>query len=523
MSSGRELIFIYGPPGSGKSAVGVEISKRLSLPFWDLDNEVEAQARLSIPEIFSQKGESEFRRWEREILRELTRKESGVIALGGGALLLAESRALVEDAGRVICMDAPFPVLIERLQNAGDSRPLLEGEITTRLQGLLSERRTHYASFLLKLDATPPVEKIACEAERLLGMFRVAGMGTAYDVRVRSGVLADIGVMLSRRGLNGPVVVVSDTNVAAIYAERVLASLESAGYVSSLVMMQAGEANKNMQAIGELWGKFLSAKIERTSTVLALGGGVVGDTAGFAAGTYLRGVPWVAVPTTLLAMADASLGGKTGVDLPQGKNLVGAFHAPRMVISDPSTLATLPEAELRSGMAEVVKSGVIGDPELFSLCEGGWSAVHRSLEELVRRAMAVKIAIIQDDPFEGGIRASLNLGHTVGHAVELASGFRLRHGEAVAIGMVVEARLAESLGIAEKGLALKIAQVLDRLGLPVEIPHELDRSAFVAAMRLDKKRHSGSLRFALSERIGKVQIGVEVDPNLVTSSDILQQ
>jgi 3-dehydroquinate synthetase len=240
---------------------------------------------------------------------------------------------------------------------------------------------------------------------------------------------------------------------------------------------------------------------------------VVGDTAGFAAATFLRGVPWVALPTSLLAMVDASLGGKTGVDLPEGKNLVGAFHPPRLVLADPQSLDTLPEAELRSGMAEVVKAGVIGDPELFNLCAHGWGELRSNLGEVVRRAMAVKISVIEEDPYEKSSRAALNLGHTLGHAVELVSDFQLRHGEAVAIGMVAEARLAERLEIAEPGLADEIERVLKGLGLPVDIPGGINRQAVLSAIQVDKKRLDGSVRFVLPVRLGEVRVGVNVDPH----------
>jgi len=245
---------------------------------------------------------------------------------------------------------------------------------------------------------------------------------------------------------------------------------------------------------------------------------MVSDVVGFAAATYLRGINWVALPTTLLAMVDASLGGKTGVDLPEGKNLVGAFHPPRLVLADPTTLESLPQVELRAGMAEVVKAGLIGDEHLFDLCAQGWQALYQHWDEVISRAMAVKIAVIEQDPYEKGQRAVLNLGHTVGHAVELASGFQLRHGEAVAIGLAIEARLAHHLGIAQEGLAEKIEQVLQGLGLPTKIPESLDRRALCRAMGVDKKRASGQLRFALPVRVGEVQAGVEVaDPNLVLS------
>ncbi|OQY30916.1 MAG: 3-dehydroquinate synthase [Anaerolineaceae bacterium 4572_5.2] len=271
-----------------------------------------------------------------------------------------------------------------------------------------------------------------------------------------------------------------------------------------------------MDSVQELWNAFLEAKIERGSTVVALGGGVVGDLAGFAAATFLRGVNWVNVPTSLLAMVDSSLGGKTGADLPQGKNLVGAFHAPRLVLVDPETLSTLPEVELRNGLAEVIKHGVIGAPELFrDLTDltgfqnlSGLSGLDWT--EIVRRAMAVKIKIIEEDPYEQGLRQSLNFGHTIGHAVELASDFTLRHGEAVAIGMVAEARLAEEMGVAKSGLEKKITSTLRGLGLPTEIPPGLDEKRIQHALQRDKKKSGGVVRFALPVRVGEVRVGVEV-------------
>jgi len=250
--------------------------------------------------------------------------------------------------------------------------------------------------------------------------------------------------------------------------------------------------------------------------VLALGGGVVGDLTGFAAATWLRGVRWVGLPTTLLAMADSSLGGKTGADLPQGKNLIGAFHPPALVLADTETLATLPDEEFRAGLAEVVKHGLLADPELFDLCAEGFDQLRADVAgEFVSRAMSVKIRTIQQDPYEKGIRAALNLGHTIGHGIEKASGFALRHGEAVAIGMVAEARVAERMGLAHKGLAELIVDVLKGIGLPTEIPANLDRRRVLEAIQLDKKRAGGVVRFALPIRIGEVRTGVAVEEKLL--------
>jgi 3-dehydroquinate synthase len=259
-----------------------------------------------------------------------------------------------------------------------------------------------------------------------------------------------------------------------------------------------------------LWKSFLENGLDRKSTVIALGGGVIGDLTGFATSTYMRGINWIAVPTTLLSMVDASIGGKTGFDLPEGKNLIGSFHPPELVLADPGLLLTLPGRELLSGMAEVVKHGIISDPELFKLCLRGMDWVRNNLEETVKRAMAVKIDVIEADPYEMGIRAALNLGHTVGHAVELVSKFELRHGEAISIGMVVEAGYAERVGLARKGLADEIHRTFSALGLPIEIPNDMPRDEIIRAMRVDKKKNAKAIRFALPVEIGKVEL-VEVN------------
>jgi 3-dehydroquinate synthase len=260
----------------------------------------------------------------------------------------------------------------------------------------------------------------------------------------------------------------------------------------------------------KLWQDLLQAGLDRHGTIVALGGGVTGDLSGFAASTFMRGVDWVSVPTTLLAMVDSSLGGKTGFDLPQGKNLVGSFHDPRLVLADPLLLSSLPLREMSAGMAEVVKHGMIGDAELFHLAGLGWDFCRRHMTELIGRAMAVKINVIEKDPFERNIRASLNLGHTIGHAVETAFGYKLLHGEAVAIGLVAETSLAESLDIAEKGLTKILALTLTDLGLPVQIPDEIPRGAIIRALQVDKKKANGVVRFTLPIRIGEVKVGVEV-------------
>jgi 3-dehydroquinate synthase len=518
-------IYLYGPSGSGKSTIGKILAHNLDLPYVDLDVEIENGCGMQIPEIFAHEGESGFRHREKRALKKALSTKESVVALGGGALTLPENRSQVEKNGRVVMLNAPVETLLARLQADPIKRPLIspaagKGVANTaeeNLNAVLTRRKEHYESFWLQVDTdgkTP--QTIAWEIQVLTGMFHLCGMAgpkhPGYDVRVEPGGFGHLGKMMVARGLKGPVALVTDDNVGALYSSRVLGSLEAAGYVTHEITIQPGEAYKTLSTISNLWGGFLGARLERGSTVVALGGGVVGDLAGFAASTFLRGVPWVAVPTSLLAMVDASMGGKTGADLPQGKNLIGAFHPPRFVLADPEVLTTLPTVEFTNGMAEVLKHGVIADPALYQSClELGDTGDLESLDELVRRGMAVKVGFIEKDPYEKGIRAALNYGHTIGHGVELVSNFRIRHGEAVAIGMVLETRLAERAGLAGENLSDQIAYAVQRLGLPYKIPSGLDRNAIASAMQRDKKVTTGAVRFALPTSIGDVRVGVEIE------------
>ncbi|HJW91643.1 MAG TPA: 3-dehydroquinate synthase [Anaerolineales bacterium] len=506
------LILVYGPPGSGKSAASRQLAEDLALPFFDLDQEIEKISGMSISEIFALDGETRFREKERVVLAEMLKiRTCGVIALGGGALLDHDSRSIAERSGVVVCLTANQEVLFERLFDTPSNRPLLSKDLQQNIENLLRQRLQHYASFPRQIDTSSlPIEGVSMEIQSRLGWFHVSGMGSGYNVRVNSGSLEYVGRYLHESGFQGPIALVSDSNVWDFHGRRAVTTLEECGYSVDPCVIPPGEANKNISTLAHLWEAFLQAGLERGSAAVSLGGGVVGDIAGFAAATYLRGIKWVNIPTSLLAMVDASLGGKTGIDLPQGKNLAGAFHAPHLVLVDPDLLRTLPETEIRNGLAEVLKHGMIGDEVLFRMCELGWEAVLEQLEILIRRAISVKIRQIKADPYEEGPRAALNLGHTLGHALEQVSHYRLRHGEAVAIGMVTATRLAERLGIAEAGLAERITQALSGLGLPTRIPAGIDPAALEIAMRLDKKRVRGAVRLTLPVRVGKVRVGVEV-------------
>jgi shikimate kinase / 3-dehydroquinate synthase len=496
-------IFLYGPPGTGKSTIGKLLAQNVRLPFIDLDRIIETNAGMSISQIMDGQGETAFRDMETSALKTLTpspspmgRGESAVIALGGGALLRDENRALAESNGRILLLMAELPTLLGRMKKESGKRPLLAGDLESKLTALLEKRRDHYDSFPLKLHVDgKTAEQNAYFAQVTLGRHHLSAMGE-YDVIV--------GHASSMTNLQNSIIV-TDENVAKFHLEKI----QNLFNAKSMIV-PAGEEHKNLETVSRLWDAFLENGLDRKSTVIALGGGVIGDMAGFAASTFMRGVDWIAIPTTLLSMVDASLGGKTGFDLPQGKNLIGSFHPPKLVIADPSLLTTLPERELRSGMAEVVKHGVISDPDLFAMCQHGMDWVKANLEEVVKRAMAVKIKVIEEDPYEKGFRAALNLGHTVGHAVELVSKFELRHGEAISIGMAAEARYAARVGLAGLSVVEAIESTLSSLGLPIHIPAEMPREEIIRAMRVDKKKNAKSIRFALPVEIGRVEL-VDVD------------
>ena len=490
-------IFLYGPPGTGKSTVGKKIAHNLKLPFIDLDRVIETNAGMSIPHIMEQQGETAFRDMETAALRSVTTEKESVVALGGGALLRDENRALAESNGKIILLMANLPTLLERLHNDGGKRPLLAGDLGAKLSALLAKREAHYNSFPMLIHVDGKIaEKNAHQVQVMIGRHHLSAMGE-YDAIV--GQASD----LTNFPMQNPIIV-TDENVAKLHLEKIQSLLNAKS-----IVVPAGEEHKNLETISRMWKAFLENGLDRKSTVIALGGGVLSDMAGFASSSYMRGINWVGVPTTLLSMVDASLGGKTGFDLPEGKNLIGAFYPPKLVLADPQLLGTLPEAELISGMAEVVKHGIISDPELFNLCLRGLDWVKANLEEVVKHAMAVKIKVIEDDPYEKGIRAALNLGHTVGHAVELVSKFKLRHGEAIAIGTVAEAKYAARVGLAGEGLVEVVTESFKSLGLPVQIPETMPREELIRAMRVDKKKNANAIRFALPVEIGKVEL-VEV-------------
>lgn len=332
----------------------------------------------------------------------------------------------------------------------------------------------------------------------------------SYDILIDRALLARAPALVAQRCPAARYALISDSHVAKPYGEPLAAALRNAGMPAELFTFPAGEWNKTRETWTALCDRLLSAQVGRDGAVVAVGGGVTGDVAGFVAATYHRGIPWVQVPTTLLAMIDSSIGGKTGVDTAHGKNLLGAFHQPRLVLADLDTLATLPAPQLAAGMAEAIKHAAIADADYFAALERVDVPLTRdpaALERVVARSVEIKAQIVSADEREQGRRAVLNFGHTVGHALEATSGFALLHGEAVAIGMVVEARLAEALQVAEAGTAQRIAAALRHHRLPTAIPDGCTLDPLIAAMRHDKKARDGALRFALPLRVGAMRVG----------------
>jgi 3-dehydroquinate synthase len=329
----------------------------------------------------------------------------------------------------------------------------------------------------------------------------------SYEIIVRAGVFDELPSLVTAAAPAARYAVIVPDDLTASYGRRVSAGLKAANVEVALLEFPAGEASKTRATWAELTDQLLELRYGRDSCIIAVGGGVAGDLAGFVAATYMRGVPLVQVPTTLLAMVDASVGGKTGVDTQTGKNLIGAFHAPRLVVADPLVLTTLPPAQLRAGLAETVKHGAVLDDEYFAWIEANADALLALepdlLQHLVARSVELKARVVTEDPYEHGIRAALNFGHTVGHALELFSGYALPHGFAVAIGMVIEAAAGEAASITAAGTSARIERLLARLQLPSST-NLVHSGSLSDALRMDKKARRGRPRYALPARIGEL-------------------
>ncbi len=352
------------------------------------------------------------------------------------------------------------------------------------------------------------------------------GLGErSYPIFIEDGIMESIGTDLAKRDIASRYVVISDDYVAKLYGSTLMATLEQAGIDAELLTFPRGEASKNLQVFADLSSKLAQMGVDRKSGLIAFGGGVTGDLTGFLAASYLRGIPFVQIPTTLLSQVDSSVGGKTGVDIPEGKNLVGAFYQPKAVYIDTAVLTTLPVEEFLGGVAEVIKYGVIRDFEFYCYLERNLDAIlalnPRIIQEMVHTCCRIKAEVVAEDEREADVRRILNFGHTIGHAVEAASDFSIIHGHAVAIGMVAALRLAVSSGLCKRKEAGRVATLIHSFGLPTEIPEEMDRDRIKSYIKTDKKSIDGSVFYVLPTTIGDVVISNEITEEQV--DDVLKR
>ena len=509
-------IALVGLPGSGKSAVAVSLARRLGWGCIDLDAEVEASTGRPVPALFQEDGEAAFRGLEIGALRRaLEGGDHAVIACGGGLVTQDEARHLLLESSCVVWLDAPDAVLLQRLGD-GSGRPLLDGDPAAALPRLRAARAAAYAASHLRGDATPPADETAARlAAALAGTLRVDVPGRGYHVEVRPGALADIDLHLPASSTR--VALIADRRLVAA-ARSVAAAIRRGGRAATVIGLSGGEGLKTWSVAGRLLQRLSRAGLRRGDCVVALGGGALGDVAGFVAASYLRGVAWVNLPTTLLAMVDSAIGGKTGVNLPRGKNLAGAIWQPRAVLCDTDLLSTLAGRAYRSAFAEIVKYCMISEDGLVQLMDRDLQPLLRRdpglVADMVRRCVAIKAGVVAADERESGLRAVLNYGHTVGHAIEAATGYeRVNHGEAVAAGMRAAGRLSIRLAGCPAADIDWQDELLRRCGLGavagVDPRRVLDRIA------ADKKGTAAGVGWVLLERRGRPVHGRSVPDDLV--------
>ena len=540
--SGRSVVLV-GMMGAGKTSVGKRLAAKLGLPFVDADAEIEAGAQLTISEIFERFGELYFRDGERKVIARLLNGGPLVLATGGGAFMNATTRQNIAKYGVSIWLKPSFDILLARVRKKSN-RPLLKtADPEQTLRRLLEERTPTYAladltiesldgshdtvvdAILRRLDATlgkdvAPVQEARRKVEVPLG-------ARAYSILIGPGVLDEAGAEIARIAPGVHCAIVTDARVAPLYLDRLSASLDQAGLRSTPIVCPPGEATKGYAEFARVCDALIEARIERRDIVIALGGGVIGDLAGFCAASLRRGVRLVQLPTTLLAQVDSSVGGKTGINSRHGKNLVGAFHQPSLVLADTLCLDTLSEREFRAGYAEVVKYGLIGDRGFFEFLESNWRdafAGRPARAEAIAVSCAAKARAVAADETEQGERALLNLGHTFGHALERLTGYdsaRLVHGEGVAIGMVSAFRFSRDLGLCSGQDATRAEAHLKAVGLPTrmrDIPgFDARTEDLLAAMRQDKKVERGRLTFILARGIGQSFVARDVDEASVSA------
>ncbi len=521
-------IFLSGLMGAGKSTLARELGRRSGLPAFDTDEVIAREAGASIPELFRTRGEDGFRALEAEVIGRLVEREKhGVFALGGGAVTQRALRRRLLREGFVVTLDAPDAVLASRVKG-GEGRPLLAGtgaagagaggagsqDVAGRLSALRRARAEAYAECHLRIDTSQ--RDLEAASTKVLDAARgepiAVPLGSrTYSIHVGVGLRSQLGARIQEQAPVSSALVVTDTEVGPRWTGPLCDAIRATGLAVSELQLAPGESAKTLASVDAIWQTALDAGLDRSSIVIGVGGGVVGDLSGFAAATLLRGVRAAHVPTTLLAMVDSAIGGKTGFDVRQGKNLVGAFHQPRFVLSDVDMLSTLPDAERRAGLAEVVKTAwIAGEAEVLALETDAAALLAgepAATERAIRMASKLKAYVVTEDEREDGLRAVLNLGHTLAHAIEAALGYSgLRHGEAVALGMVAAFRVAAGLGGATaRADGERMRRLLERLGLPTDFEAHLG-DPVLSFLGSDKKRKGNTLHYVVPGAPGAVRV-----------------
>jgi 3-dehydroquinate synthase len=528
-------LVLTGFMGTGKTTVGRLLAEMLGQPFFDLDAEVEKHAGKSVSDFFVHQGEGAFREWESRVLGVLLKNGHGVIATGGGTLLSEKNRARIFSQGTPILLKASTEALVRRLSGE-KTRPLLRsaqraGRLAAEIEEIQSQRSKVYSTVEYQVDTTHrQADEVAGEIAILAhgDSCRMEAMDAprqhATQILTGRGSLSKVGQHLRACGFVRAFVLMPES-VSVHHRVQVDQSLRQSQVEAEFITVFDGDSEKNLRQAESLLDEMADRGAARDTPVVAMGGGVTGDLSGFVASIYMRGVPLFLLPTTLLAQVDASIGGKVGVNHHGTKNGVGAFYPPRMVISDPCVLRTLPLEELSNGMAEVVKSALLASADFFSWLE---SQKHRPLEEALRdisfleecvqRSVAIKADVVRKDPLEKDERRLLNLGHTLGHALESATDFAaFKHGQAVAIGLVAAHRIAEGRGQVSAHEVQRVVELLTWCGLPTHGGHALSPAVKTAMMR-DKKFKNGRLHFVLPLGIGKACIVDDVSPEEILAT-----
>jgi shikimate kinase/3-dehydroquinate synthase len=525
-------LFLVGPPGIGKSSVSPALARHFGAAVVELDREIERRAGKSCKDVIEQEGMERFREIESSVLLKLAPTPSWVVVdTGGGAPIRDDNRAFMRRLGLIVGLRGSLTRVTSGIAATMAKRPDQNVSPGDRARAVLRERKTAYAD----TDVTFDVDGASIEGTaRAIAAWLVSARGVRIDVAgperpcrvlIRAGLLDHVGPHLSDLGWRGRIAVVSDSATASRYEAAVHRSLEAVGLESVAIRVPRGEGGKRLSVAARLWDSLARERIGRDGGVLALGGGSVGDVAGFVAATYLRGIRVAQIPTTLLGMADASIGGKTGIDIAAGKNLVGAFHSPDAVFADLTVLATLPARQLSSGLAEVTKCAFLADRESVAQLDRSLENVRAgdlgAILAAVTIAAEVKGGIVSQDPRESGLRELLNFGHTMGHAYEAASSYRVTHGEAVAIGMVYATALAERLELTAPTLRPELENLLDRAALPKRA--RLPKAVWSYILR-DKKARAGKLRWILPRRIGRFSEVIDVgEPALRAAARVVER